>query len=814
LFVGAGFSRDAKNKLGEAIPDAGTLAALLWEWADLEGKYDNSPLSVVYQAALTRGKELASLRAFLEDRLLATEIPSWYFTVSRILWHRVYGTNADNVVEAIYRESRPEVDLEIISSPTEDYRERDQFLRRIQYVKLHGSLPGDPRRLTFGTLDYASRANAREDWWHHFVRDYVFQPTLFVGTQVDEPLFWQSIEARRERGPNPEERPRSYLVVPSISPARKAILEAFNILHVPTSAKEFFDWLAKDFGFPPRDAILAAVAPELASILSGRGGTIRLRDTLSAFLGVFPRVPLPAPNPARPKLYFRGAPPTWEDIVADFDAPREFNTTVLGAVEEAFGATGIALVAVLGEGGAGKSTVLRRVSLVLRQGGREVFFSDGASRMDPKTVREALEAFPERSCVVMDNASLLGMALPDLVKELAKATKPPVVLLGARYIPFEQRLRSLLEGQPFIELDVPILTKTDIDSLLATLERHAQLGHLAKKSIDDRRYEFAYRSKKQILVALREATEGAGFDQILQSEYSEIESPDARILFLSAALGTAALIDLSEKQWFACSNSLPSDALRMMRRDLRGMVDVFTSGRERYVAARHPVIAECILDRLAERWDVMEAYGRVLLVLSRDIYPGAGRRNRSWRLFTRLVSHQSIYERFGEDLESARGVFELASSSYASDGHFWLQYASLEIEYGLPAYARSHLANAEGLLGETELVLNTRAHMILREAEGVEKYEEALRLRREAEDILLRQMERVDDDDEYPFHVYLTHMLRWVRQWSPDRAAKRKDLESLLRTAQAASDRMPTNRKLKGVLDAIKREYLSLAVAS
>ena len=330
-------------------------------------------------------------------------------------------------------------------------------------------------------------------------------------------------------------------------------------------------------------------------------------------------------------------------------------------------------------------------------------------------------------------------------------------------------------------------------------------------SYEERRYELKQLAKKQILIAMREATEGRGFDDIIASEYGEIESYEARVLFLCAALGTAALVDLTDQQWFDCANVAPSEALGIIQHGLRGMVEIV--GRpERLVAARHPVIAEYILDNVAGRGDVMEAYRRVLLSLARDIFPGAGRKSRAWRLFVRLINHQSIFERFGEDIERARGVFELTADAFTNEGHFWLQYANLEVDEGLAAYARSHLANAEGLLGETDLVLNTRAHMMLREALTVSNYEQALQLRREAEEILLNQMESASSDDEYPFHVYLTHVLGWIRAWAPDRAAKKKQLESLLETARRASGRMPRNRKLRGVFEAIEREYLTLAV--
>lgn len=812
LFVGAGFSRDATNRLAQRLPDGKQLAATLWQWIGYAEPYDGSHLSLVFQAALTSGKSLSSLRQLLEEQLLLGELAEWYSIIPRVLWYRIYGTNADDVIETAYKNAHSP--LQVISAPRDRFRERDQFLRRAQYIKLNGSLPADPRELTFATMQFAARANMQYDWWRHFVEDYALQPVLFVGSDIDEPLFWQAIAAREVRGANPEERPLSFLVSPSISPVKASVLESFNITHVAATGEQFFEWLGAEFSFPERDTVLSLSAPASAEVLLRAGHNTRLMEAFAAFVSAFPPVPRPSAIAGRPKFFLLGAPPTWEDIAAELDAPREVNQTLQARIEEMLAIRDrLGVIAVLGEGGAGKSTIMRRVALTLRLAGHDVFYSDGAERPDVRAVADAVSALPRRPILFIDNAAVLAAELPRILEKLASLDRPPLVIFASRFIPFEQRLRSLLIGHELTELEVPTLTDSDIGSVIATLARHNQLGKLLPMSSDDRRYEFRQRARKQILVAMREATEGKGFNEIIESEYRELSEFEARVLFLCAALGTRTLVDLSERLWFDCAEVPPSEALRILRRDLRGMAHIYPlQAGERLVAARHPVIAERILTVTAGRGDVLEAYKRVLLALARAIYPGVGRRGRAWRLFVRLINHQSIFEQFGEDVDRARAVYELTSSAFSNDGHFWLQYANLEIDHGEAENARPLLANAEGLLGETSLVLNTRAHMMLREALVASNYEEALVLRRDAEDILLSQMDRVTSDDEYPFHVYLTHLLNWIRAWNHDQPERKKrELEDLMQSAKSAIERMPRNRKLQGIYEAIFREYLITA---
>jgi hypothetical protein len=104
LFVGAGFSADASNAVGSRIPAGDQLAAELWQWLGYEGDYDRTPLSEMFEAALRSGRPMADLKGFLEDRLLARQVPNWYEIPTRIFWNRIYGTNADDVIERSFIE--------------------------------------------------------------------------------------------------------------------------------------------------------------------------------------------------------------------------------------------------------------------------------------------------------------------------------------------------------------------------------------------------------------------------------------------------------------------------------------------------------------------------------------------------------------------------------------------------------------------------------------------------------------------------------------------------------------------------------------
>ncbi len=242
---------------------------------------------------------------------------------------------------------------------------------------------------------------------------------------------------------------------------------------------------------------------------------------------------------------------------------------------------------VLGAGGAGKSTVLRRLGAALRQAGKQVFLSDGTQRPKVADVVTSLRGFPDRGVLLIDNAPLLGFVFLELIDALARMDVPPVVVFAARYNLFERQLRNLVTNPDLSLHEVPDLSDPDIESLLRTLQQNRQLGVLEALSHKERVHELKVRAKKQILVAMREATRGLGFDDIIKSEFDEIESREARLLYLCAALGTSELLDLTREQWLACAAVPPAEATGILRRQLRGVLHENTdTGR---IVARHPV---------------------------------------------------------------------------------------------------------------------------------------------------------------------------------------------------------------------------------
>jgi len=814
LFLGAGFSADARNALGENLPSSRRLAEALWAYLEYGVPYDDTDLQTIFEAALKSPKGHASLRAVLESHLLCSSIPAWYQMVRARYWYRIYTTNADDLLEQIYRIGTGP-DLEVLNGLHHDYRDRDQFLRRIQYVKLNGSLPGQPSELTFSVRQYAARMAQHDVWYDHFVRDYANHVTLLIGTNLNEPLFSQYVAAREKRlAELGGHLPGAFLVSPRISPAKVDSLLAYGITCIQSKAEDFLVWLETELGTPAtRKEVLQACAPSLAALFEVTDEALPQRTVrrIERFFECFTRVRESQPNAShRRRAFLLGSAPTWQDIAHNLDAPREINATLNSEIVRAYADTDAPPIALLGSAGCGKSTVMRRVGAALAASGASVFFTESEELPDVGDVATALEAIPGRVVLMLDNSDISVRWLPGAIKSLGELERPPVLVFAARTNTFDRFAGGLKRKVPTTEVHVPHLTRVDVVGVLDTLERNNLLGKLQGKSRDMRIAEFEQRAQKQILVAMREATEGKGFDEIIRDEYDDLEPVEAKIIYLCASIATGAGFTLERKQLVACAEGSPASGLLILRRNLRDVVVPSGTTDDRY-RARHAVIADHVLSSVAPRGLLREAYVRLLRVLANDMGRRPDRRTREFKLYRRIINHKMVYERFEKNIEDARAIYDSLQRWYEEDPHFRLQFGLLELEYGELELAGNYIAQAESLAPTDRFVQTSKAHLLLKLAAQAGSRAEADALRRQGNAILDDEIRARGADDEHPFHIYGAQSIAFLRQLtSVDE--KKAVLDSARRIVENGYSIHPRNRSLEKLLSDLKRAYLELSL--
>lgn len=813
LFLGAGFSSEARNRHGDMMPDSRQLAAKMWSLLDYAGDYDGTVLADMYEALLGSGKNDTEITEFLEGQLLTGEIPLSYDQLVRPYWYRIYTTNVDDLLQRVYRRNDAAPRLTPASFPAEELRERDAALLTLQAVYLNGVLPCAPRELTFSVRQYARRAAVTSPLYTAFLGDYSYNPALFVGTELNEPLFWQHLEVRegRQRGVA-ELRPKSFLVVPRISPPKRVQLEALNVIPVEGTASDLLAWLGSiSTRLASREDVLRETLPSVVALFSRTGKIEGSSAELREFGIAFHTVPTSMQVTSDRSFYLLGATPRWEDLFQDLDAPREITERMFHAIEHQFNSgTGISVHALLGSAGCGKSTILKRLALRLAQAGRLVFTSDSDNLPEAGVVVTALQQLPQRSVLIFDNADIAFRRIAEIVTLSSSLPVPPIVLVGSRLNEYDRRGTTLQRASEIVETEIPHLTRKEIVSILDVLELNGLLGPLQGMSQAERVNEFEARDRagQQLLVAMREATSGKGFDMIIEHEFGGLFPIEVKTIYLCVALATDAGYRLSPRQMIAASSLPPSEVLHALARTLRGIV--LPSGyRGEQLELRHRVIAGHVVDLVAPRTLLADAYKALVPTLAAE---SKGHRygSSTISLFKELINHRTIYARFEENVAEARTIYESVASTLRGEAHFWLQYGLLELWYGNLEFAENFLRQAESLRPGSPYIQNALGHLYLKQAAVAESSTVAYELRRVGSEILAEQMRT--DDSPHSFHIYCSQRLAWLNVWLPSGDERKVELEHLREVMSQARQRFARNRMLKDLQDAIERTYLDLAL--
>jgi len=791
LFIGAGFSTAATNSSGETLPGSKALAEKLWDYMEYGTPYDGSHLGIVYQAALHKPGGQKNLFQLLSDTLTVEEFPEWYRIIINFFWYRIYTTNVDDLAPA-------------------EYEDRDSFLRDIQLVKLNGSVDEQNKGLTFSPVEYGRRAAEQDVWYDHLVRDVSTHPTVFIGSELDEPLFWQylALRQRRTKGLG-KQLPKSFLVCPHVSAAKKEALSEFNIVPIEMTAEAFLSQLAAEPELViSRENLLRHLDPTLEAILALESAGVPTEEIELAeeFYSLFrPVLSQPAKRVTR-SHFLLGSPPTWSDISNELDAQREVNASVRDAIVEALKHQGCGLVILTGAAGSGKTTIAKRASILIANEGYPVYYSTNFARLVPERVVAYLRRFERRVVLVFDENADDMRRITEMFDSCEALPHKPVYLVAMRTNELAVR-RFLFQGIDDIkEIRVPDLSDPDIRAILQKLEQNSLLGDLRKLTHGQQVEVFRTKAKKQILVAMREATRGKGFDEIIQDEYNQVKPDAAHLVYLIAAIPSMHHYFIDRGQLIAAMDLPPSDTAAIIDDTLSGILIPHENTSAR-LQIRHPVIAEYVVMQLAPREFLARAYILFLEILAHDLPKQKNRRaSRVFRLYQRIINHQTIHTIFLKQVNLCREIYESIKPHFTDDGHYFLQYGAYELEWGDLDFAENYLLQAESLMPNHPWVGTSLGYLWMRQGVEANSPLAAIEYLDRGAERIQHQIDTVGRKDPYPYHVLGAQMLAFINRWVPMEERVKKLQELHTRVSEGSKRHSLDNQLQKLVADIKKAE--------
>lgn len=816
LFLGAGFSLNVTNQKGENFPSGKRLAELFWDFLGYTDDYDNTPLTEMYQAFLTSSIKRARKEEFLLQNLMSlpTGIPAIYDNVAIPYWYKIYTLNLDDILDRVYLRNSKETD--VLQFPKDDYRERDQSLEKSQIVYLNGKLPSSPEDVIFSNTQYAKASLSLQPLYAQFVYDYAVKTTIFVGTDLNEAIFESYLEAREGRKGNiREHRPKSYLISPNLGPVKaENFKNRYNVHHIKGTTEDFLNWLGDIASqLSPKIDILKVTFPKLVNILNTPGIDQREIEALKSFAKGFERVPTDFAKQTLRSAYLLGSSPTWYDLFTDIDIPRTVTSYLLEEVENYIGNndfTKIKILGLYGTAGSGKSTILKRLSLKLSQEGHIVFLSYSDFIPHTNDIYDALKSIGQKSVLIIDNAENVIGLIPKIITVINQLDYPPLLILSSRSNSIKKIATVMPEDVDYKVWSVPDLDDREIVDLIDKLDTYNLLGILKGLTPPERIRTFKTYARKQILIALKEATSGHLFEEIISDEFNHIDPEEAQILCVCISLNTELGFINTKQDFVGFSKVTHVEALDYLENTLQGTI-MWIGGTQDKFMIRHRILAEHITRRCASLTILKEAYIRVLSILAPEL-KHSGSMNRKFKLYRSLINHQNLYARFHNEIEHAREVYDSVSEYFNDNFQYWLQYGCLELEgvKGDLDRAENYLNQAESLYSNNSHILNARCSLYYKKSVHGQNYSKAIAYKTEADELSNYILSKFGNDNPYIYHIHCRGRFEFLRKWSTDKSEKIAELKALIRKIESAIRLYPQDWHLPELLTLLNRNYLML----
>lgn len=756
LFLGAGAALCCKSKNGEYLPTSAGLARDLAANASLD--YKGEALAQVYKAANRKLGD--SLFDYMRLRFQGTTPSEQLRTISRYPFPRIYTTNIDDSLEAAFT-------LERMSYTPRSRKDKiidiDCTYKDTQIVYLNGSIRQLSDGVLFSPNEYGKETAITSPWYREIASDFHRFTFIFIGTKLNEPVFFQEVEHFRQYFGSKNRR--HYLVCPGASQIEVEGIADENIEYIDASFEGFCSELVKSISPPPTPiSVVYARNPELNLIPLFRPDSENILH-FTKFQKIDNQLVGYADKRKRIRNFYRGFKPTWQDIVDSIPANLHFLGVAQAAVEELAGQRGV--IAIIGPAGSGKTTVLMQVAYWLgRSKNSPVFYLlEPINELD-KYLLHLDDAIKAPYYLFIDKVSAVSDRISDYYSK--SKSKHATIVCTERLSAWENRTRDQLDSTSLTEIKTDVINRDDAELILDKLSDYAPFAKLEKIS-HARQVEIIFnKAQRQLLIGLLEATTGEGFDDIIRNDYLSLGSDDDRHFVGLVGLATIHRLPMPEGLLSrAMSETGFASGIEEFVRRTAGVVSRGSAG----LNARHSVYVEHLFENIIDLEE--KKYLITSLLDSFEVYEtplarNIGRLENS--IFKLTVNNRFLRNQFREDRVLVLSIFQRYEKFFSSDGLFWLQYGICLRTFGMHPEALEKLNQAKELYAIKQ-TLHAYAQQLLINAFERDDATRALAMAEEARG-LLRDLDASKEIGEYPLVTLSEHHVRVADKHQGRPAAK------------------------------------------
>lgn len=764
ILLGAGASSSSKDKYGKNLLGSSELGELLANEANIS--YKGEELSDVYSAAKRiLGDE--EIEKIFKEKYQHCQPSSAYEGLSKFPWARIYTLNIDDSLDKALMNNSPQ--KVTIRNRSDKIADQDKLFNELDYIKLNGSITSWDKGIIFSSKEYG-KGSANEDlWYQELGRDFFKYTFLFIGTKLKEPLFYHQIE--RYRAQANSEEPRSYVLTPAATEIEKAsLLNDHNIQHISSTLEEFVDWINKTFPRPLSPLDLAMNRDPALKILMEKNKGNERQEFIKTLENVIPitennLAELTSHSYGKGKIrdFYKGFKPTWQDIIDDVPAnltalTEYYDLTVKNLSENK------KLSVLYGPAGSGKTTLIKQIAykfLKEKPEQYDLFFIEKPIDNLKEIIIE-LEKISKKYLLFYDKIDLIAKDVAYVIEE--KLIEHGSIIASESQNIWSNRTKYALKkycGQPY---ELSLINDEDAEKILEKIEKFGPWTRLSKLSPQKRKEEILNRSKRQLLIGLFEATSGIGYEQIIENEFSNLETIEEKTFLVLVGLATMHKLYIKESYVQRALTALNIDwGVADLSRKMEGIIH---HGDDRLLA-RHPVYIRHLFDQAVNEnllFDSINALLSAYTVYEAPVIKHVGKNEST--LFKAIINHKFLKDIFRSQEKTILSLYQSFEKHFEIDGLYWLQYglslrgfgyqteAYEKIQTAYDAYPQPHTEHA---LAQQELIMGLTS----------DSKEKAYNFLERAKDRLERLDLELRNTDAYPIVTLSEGHTKIVNKFDP-----------------------------------------------
>lgn len=707
LFLGAGASREGRDKDGKSAPMADELKTMLCQKflsRDLPG------YSLMAAAEMLYG--MVGQTTVLE--YLANILREFYPTeahakIPTFRWRMIATTNYDLLIERAYSATKDRMqDLLPFLRDNEPIEERKQANPKgVEFLKLHGCIENihdqaippilSPEQYE-RYLDNRSRLFSR---LNDLAQEY---PIIFCGYGLADPHI-RSLIYRLDH----KLRPPFYLVTPNATEIEVNFWAQQKVTVIKATMRSFM--AAIDAQIPPASRVLQVTNAVIESPIRK---FYKTNNSESSLLANFLERDVTHVHGAMKyadqdsKEFYRGLDTGWGFIFQNLDVRRkvteEFLLAILDKIENPDPKPQLHVFK--GPAGNGKSIALKRTAFETAALDQIVLWVNENSGLNPDALVELYELTGKQIFLFVDHVALHAGKIRKLIEATSKHSIP-LTIVAAESDSEWYGYCGILEAAKPREHRVRYLSATEINGLLDRLREHNSLGILTEQSREAQFKAFHDNADRQLLVALHEATQGGRFEDIVFEEFKDILPEEARQLYLDVCTlnqfgvpvraGTISRISGISFQKFN------EEIFKPLQHIVFDILDPYT-GDPQY-KARHARVAAMAFRRACP---TSEERADQLIRLAQEIDIGYAVDRQAYE---RLIKGHALSQMI--DIHSGRRIYQTLADVNPTDAYLYQQWAIFESNdsQGSLADAQSYAEKARKLDPTGKTIIHTLAEI-------------------------------------------------------------------------------------------------------